>query len=498
MADAFFAALRQGGFRLPDSAINYGNSPLPIFPPGAMQFIEPDGQINKEGGNLLPGGLLRPYAFGTSARISTQTQMAHPNKVALIIPKLRIPASESHVFDGGDPVLEHALSDGDLVFTFKMGPDMSGYGNPYCEAPYGHAAKAVPLLNLATVNYILWGLQVGIRQDKGGRRWRDFFYKLTQSQLDEFRSFFFGPDQVKESLVWNFIKSYLMPFGVQHGGDQQGGLHEGNSNSVVTHGATDYVSSFAVEGRLQHINNLWRDYDVHENDDLILALRYRQGPSPDIHFNLSSSVRATRTERVRVSSGYFYLRPETLGYRTFSDCCYVHVGRSFKYCSQFTRGGLDACCWDARVPVIPGAPIMLTFEPGFVDSDDIYYESLDSDDDDGEEEGGTKRTMKDDDEDNNDNQDPKTKKRKLVPDDEPEGRSEPTHALRPALVGARTATQFEPPKDVLVELSESSSSIKPPKKGEGKKPAKTVVVGDLIRPSPETKKSSTTSSTATP
>ena len=382
MAGSFFAGLRIGSMIMPDSAINYGNSPLPVIPPGAPQFSTPDGIINQVS-SLLPGGLTTPYAYGTSARISTQTQMAHPNRVALIIPQLFIPACESDGFDMGDPIWEHGLSDGDFAFSFRLGTEMGGYGSSYCKSPYGHAAKAVPLLNVATVNYILWGLQVGMRRPKG-KRWRDFFYKLTQSQIDEFRSNFFGTStsKISEELVWNFIKTYLRPLGIQHGGDQQGGLHQGDSNSIVTHGAVDYVSSFAIEGRLQHVNNLWRDCDVHENDDLILALRYKQSPSMDINFNLSSSVRAQRTERVPVSSGYFYLRPETLQFRSFSDCCYIHVGRSFKYCSQFIRGGPEAACWDARVPVVPGAPIMITFEPDFVDSDDIFYAQQDLDDED--------------------------------------------------------------------------------------------------------------------
>ena len=85
------------------------------------------------------------------------------------------------------------------------------------------------------------------------------------------------------------------------------------------------------------MNNLWRDCDVHENDDLVLALRTKTPPAGDIFFNLSSSVRSSRTERVPVSSGYFYLRPETLSHRSFAETCYIHVGRSFKYCSMYAR-----------------------------------------------------------------------------------------------------------------------------------------------------------------
>jgi hypothetical protein len=374
MPNNFFAGLLNGSVRMPDAAINYGSSPLPVIPPGASQFTSADGRYNA-GGSLLPGGIGAPYAYGTSARISTQTQMAHPNRVALIVPKLRIPSPESDGLDHTDPLLQHAISDGDLVFSFRMGTHMSSDTTRYYLAPHGCANRAVQLINLATVNYILWGLQVGLRGPKASR-WRAFFNNLTRIGLK------LGT-VIDEDVVWNFIQTYLRPFGIQHGGDQQGGMHEGDDNRVVTHGAVDYVSSFAIEGKLRHVNNLWRDLDVRENDDLMLALRFKAPPHSDLQFVLSSSVRATRNERVSVSSGFYYLRPEVLQHRSFSDVPYIHIGRSQLYCSAYTRG-VEACCWNARIPVTPGAPLLLTFEPCFVNSDRMFYRlhELEDDDDD--------------------------------------------------------------------------------------------------------------------
>ena len=134
----------------------------------------------------------------------------------------------------------------------------------------------------------------------------------------------------------------------------------------------DYVSSFAIEGKLLHVNNMWRDFDVHENDDLILALRKMEAPHSDVNFNLSSSTRAFRSERVPVSNSWYFLRPEISEFRSFSDIPYIHIGRSQKHCSMFTRGK-DICCWDSRMCVVPGAPLQLTFEPGFVNSDAMTY-----------------------------------------------------------------------------------------------------------------------------
>lgn len=359
---SLFAGLLGGPIRPPDAAINYGNKPLPMFPPGAMQFTTPDGRFT-DFSSLLPGGLANPYAYGRSARISTQTQMAHPNKVALVIPKLYIPSPESDGLSHSNPVLEHSVSDGDLVFSLNMGTEMASYGSMYYMAPYGHSAKTVPLINLATVNYLLWGLQVGLRREKS-IEWKNFYSKLTKGAIQRY------PNELSQQTVWNFLQTFIIPFGVMHGSDLQGGQHEGDSNHVVTHGAVDYVSSFAVEGKLLHVNNLWRDCDVHENDDLILALRKMEAPHGDVNFNLSSSTRAFRAERVPVSNSWYFLRPEVAQFRSFSDIPYIHVGRSQKYCSTYSRGQ-DVCCWDSRMCVVPGAPLQLTFEPGYVDSDEM-------------------------------------------------------------------------------------------------------------------------------
>ena len=362
-SNAFFAALQNAQVRMPDSAINYGG-PLPSIPSGSPQFTSADGQYNQ---HSMPISGLSPYAYGTAARISTQTQMAHPNRVALIIPKLYLPSPQADIATVNNPVLEHAISDGDLVFSFRMTSDMTSYGSQYFVAPYGYSSKAVPLINLSTANYILWGLQVGLRLARNSH-WMLFFAKLLRNH-----PIIQNIQNITVDQVWNFVRTYLRPFGIQHGGDQQGGQHEGDADPIVTHGAVDYVSSYAIEGKLLHVNNLWRDHDIHEGDDLILSLTQMNAPHADLFFDLSSSTRSHRTEKVPVTNSWYYLRPNVLAFKSFSDSNYIHIGRSQKYCSLFSRGA-DVCCWNARMCVIPGAPLQLTFEPSFMQSDDMFYE----------------------------------------------------------------------------------------------------------------------------
>jgi hypothetical protein len=102
-------------------------------------------------------------------------------------------------------------------------------------------------------------------------------------------------------------------------------------------------------------------------------------PHSDISFDLSSSVRSQRTERVPITSSWYYLRPTVLPFKSHCDDPFIHIGRSQKYCSLYNRG-TDLCCWNARMCVIPGAPLQLTFEPVFVPSDDMFYARIAADD----------------------------------------------------------------------------------------------------------------------
>lgn len=389
MSNEFFSALLSGSINGPQSLINAGG-PLPYIPSSApaQYHAIPDGKINPpEQSRLLQGGLQNLiYAYGPNpSRLTTQTQMNIPNKVQLIIPKIFIPAATSDGSTYQDPILEHAITDGDLVFSLKMNREMVGLGSQsYVVYPQGYTDRAVKLVNLATANYILWGLQVGARRENGGRMWKNFFSHLCKSKLPAETYFSTQTsqdnnhhDQEELTRVWHFIKTYLAPYGVQHGSDMQGGQHEGSKTRVVTTNAADYVSAFAVEGKIQKMNNLWRAHDIYENDDLVLALRYMPPQSTShIQFVLSSSNRSTRNERAPVDNnrGWWYLNPEVLEYKTLFDTPHVHVARSQQMISSFNQSsfGFDMPAWNARA-CIHGPPIQVTLEPCFVESDSMWF-----------------------------------------------------------------------------------------------------------------------------
>ena len=265
----------------------------------------------------------------------------------------------------------------------------------------GTSSRAVQLINLATVNYILWGLQVGSNLPGGGR-WKLFFDQLCHMELAPYRG-----RQLPVDVVFNFIRSYIMPFGVLHGADTQGGLHEGNDDPFVQ--GSDYVGAFAVEGKLHNVMNLWRCCDVYEvpksytpqshplvppfvspqrhllrqDDDLVFELREMKPKATSLHFNLSSSVRAQRTERCNVPRAWFYLEPAVLKYKSIADVPHIHIGRSQKMINAYTqnRFGLDLPPWNARACVL-GLPLVMTFEPCFRASDSMLMATYAGEEDD--------------------------------------------------------------------------------------------------------------------
>lgn len=351
--------------------------------------VKPDAIINGMGPNMNLNGLPGQFHAQTHALINdsqrlggnihkyagpkdpvlltTQTQMAIPNKKACIIMQLFLPSAQSDNGTVQDPMLEHAISQGDFAFGLRMTDDMFNPSSLYALAARSSAFKGEQLINLTTVNYILWGLQNGLKM-AGNRRWQLFFQHLCKLDWGEHSS----SSSYSQEQIFNFLRSYVTPFGIHHGGDDQGGRQEGNSDPYIN--VAPYVAAFAVQGKILHVNNLWRCHDINEGDDLVLELRYMQPQSGSISFNLCSSVKATRTERCPIVNGWWYLEPVILQHRLLVKTPHIYVGRSFKHIKAFAQKkfGLELPPWNARACIM-GLPIEMTFEPDFVPSDAMRY-----------------------------------------------------------------------------------------------------------------------------
>lgn len=172
-----------GGFTFPNTMMNMGPLPPTNIPSGNVEFQTPDGIID-EATALLDN--VDAYSYGPNPqRPSTQTSYVnHPHRIQKVIPKMFIPSANGDR-NSPDVALEHSLHDGDLTFTLRMPKEMMTGPSEFCHARNIPGRTLAQLVNLATVNYLLWGLQVGRHSGQNYRnnRWHDFFLRLSQGNF---------------------------------------------------------------------------------------------------------------------------------------------------------------------------------------------------------------------------------------------------------------------------------------------------------------------------
>ena len=259
---SLFANLNGGGIKGPDVVINGdGGSLLPTSSSG-MRFSS--AQINKQ--DTLLGGIA-PYHYGQGSVSDDIAQQITPHKIQKIVPPLMLPSSG---VDCPDFELCHAVDDGDLAFTIRMVHDqatrLKGFG--FCQKQnIGRAFD--PIINLATVNYLLRGLQTTTRDNNN---WKSFLlstgWPLTEDTytLMDFRE---GPYQHRN--ISMFIQDFIRPLGVVIGSENQGGQHQGSGGGAVDF-PVDHVVTILVDGLCDNMLNMWKRADIRAGDDLLLVL----------------------------------------------------------------------------------------------------------------------------------------------------------------------------------------------------------------------------------
>jgi hypothetical protein len=262
---SLFGNLNGGGIKGPDVVINGdGGSLLPTSSAG-MRFSP--AQINRTG-NLLGG--VTPYNYGQGSVSDDIAQQVTPHKVQKIVPRLMLPSAgnDAHC---NDVELVHSVDDGDLAFTIKLMHDQTTRVKNYAFFAKQQITRAVdPIINLATVNYILRGLQTDMGDNE--TNWASFLLatgwpsKKPTYQLQDFRG---GPYQHRN--VSLFIQDFIRPFGVVIGSSMQGGQHQGSGGGAVDF-PVDHVVTILVDGLCDNMLNLWKRADVKAGDDLLLAL----------------------------------------------------------------------------------------------------------------------------------------------------------------------------------------------------------------------------------
>lgn len=248
------------GIRKPDVIMGMGPLPSTSGLPNGFNATT-DAHINY-GSTLL--GDMNPYEYGEPNRLSSQTAyMNIPHKIQKIIPVLRLPEARhnSNTFS-----LSHSIDDGDVAFALRVDRKAGTIEklNTFERMELSHAVD--PYVNLATVNYLLAGVQRNWHRPSQ-TTWHqfmvdtDFMPRMTHAKSD-----FTVVHAIR------FIQEVARPFGIAIGSEKQGGQHEGG-NTPVTY-PVNFVTSLLIDGRVENMINMWREHDISAGDDLIFHLAY--------------------------------------------------------------------------------------------------------------------------------------------------------------------------------------------------------------------------------
>jgi hypothetical protein len=294
MSSSLFGDLYSNAIQKPDAVFDQSS----MLPPTDMSSYGPsfngypDARINV--GNTLFGDV-KPYAYGTGDRISTQTAyLANPHNIQKIVPQLILPdsnmSSKASTF-----LLPHSVSDGDVAFSIRFVTNNAK--NAHLEGTREFtrmgAGRAVDFLcNIATVNYILRGLFAYHRHVNPA--WKNFAealgfkdaYEDIQNTYEMLHGFdaLIRPENIERfvehiqdrmrCMAENLVRDTFRPLGVVIGSAKQGGQHE--FGSIVNHPVA-YVVTISIDGRNENLCNFWRHMNVSAGSDLgfVVAMKNR-------------------------------------------------------------------------------------------------------------------------------------------------------------------------------------------------------------------------------
>lgn len=253
----FFSGL--SGIRKPDVIMNSG--PLPSQNLPTPYNAHTDARINY-GSTLL--GNVQPYTYGQPSHLQDQTAyMAIPHKIPKIVPELRLPEARptNQTF-----LLSHGVDDGDVAFSLRVQRVASTIDRMHTFDKMELSHTVDPMVNLATVNYLLAGIQRYWNQPEHSK-WQQFmidteFLKASTSAKEKFT--------VQDAI--RFITDIARPFGLVIGSEKQGGTHEGSLAPVTF--AVNFITTLAVCGRVENLANMWREHNLSAGDDLIFHLEW--------------------------------------------------------------------------------------------------------------------------------------------------------------------------------------------------------------------------------
>ena len=311
MAD-FWSGL--SNFRFPDARIDKDrNAPLPttLSGPEGVNGIA-DGKYNFNG-DLLSG--ISAYAGPKTGRISSDRNYQQiPHRKQVFVPQVFLPTTDGH-----DQVrVSHAVDQGDLAIVLnpRQRPEslLLQRGHLHDRALVKQSATVPTLVNLATLNYILGGIQTVLRRvaanpnmandihfidlNNANDLWLSLARDMVGEQMvDKVRIATTrgqDPEDVITECIKDIFKWRIVPFGICAGSEHQGGQHEVGLAPVQA--AASHMTTLTVDGRNQDLVNLWFNNRVFAGDELCLHLRKVVGTMPSM-YTLNHYYKETQSQK---------------------------------------------------------------------------------------------------------------------------------------------------------------------------------------------------------
>jgi hypothetical protein len=185
--------------------------------------------------------------------------------------------------------VSHPVDDGDLAFVMRINKmSMFCTGNRSNSTRRGGLGTAIvdPMINLPTLNYILAGVQLQNPQTARDSLWMNLLHALDPVRFGDPNRQGPGSRDYRRNLldlhdIVHIIQHCIRPFGVMRGSEKQGGQGEETLSPATW--PVPFVGTFVLDGREDHVVNMWHMLDVNSGDDLVLHLK----PMPVAKYTLN-------------------------------------------------------------------------------------------------------------------------------------------------------------------------------------------------------------------
>jgi len=250
------------GARFPDLVMNSGPLPPTGGLPAPLHDVA-DARINYNS-TLL--GDLNPYAYGEPGYQSSQVSYVnHPHRIYKLVPPVRLP--EPQVNTALTFEVSHSVDDSDLAFVMRLDRGSTVCGFLASKAAQRNRMSGTTVdafVNLATLNYILAGLQL-CYQPGNPSAWFNLLHDLDKKRFARHDHVLCLKDLV------HIVRHLIRPFGIVRGSEKQGGQDEVGLAAATW--PVNFVCTMVVDGKERNVVNMWHHHDINAGDDLVLGLK---------------------------------------------------------------------------------------------------------------------------------------------------------------------------------------------------------------------------------